>query len=104
MKRSKQRNTTCKLRKTKSINMNLKNKMDSWRTMEEMILPMTNFTATRRWEIFAISTEALWIWATSVTERAFSYKNWILDPIGNSKLDRFLKFVNISNLIIQQSL
>lgn len=64
------------------------------KTTEEMNLQMTNFTAMIRLEIFAISTEVLWIWGTLAMDKAYFCRNSTLDQIGNSKLDYQQKFIN----------
>ena len=55
--------------------MSLRMKMARLKTTEEMKNLMMSSMSMKKWEIFATSTEALWIWAISAMEKESSSKN-----------------------------
>ena len=69
--------------------MSPRTKMGRLKTMEETTLPMTNSSSTKKWETFAISTAASWIWGTLATEKEFSWRSQISDPTGNLSHDAY---------------
>lgn len=93
--RSKQKDTTSRSKKMRSINTNRSCKTLKQRTTGQILNLMTSSSDMRRWEIFVISIVASWIWAISVMEMEYSWRNQISGQIGNLKLDRYPKILSI---------
>ena len=74
-------------KKMKYTNTNHKTKMPKLKTMERMMIQITNSSGMKKWEISATSIVALWIWVTLAMEMESFQKNSISDLTGSSKLD-----------------
>jgi len=76
---------TSRLQEKSSVNMNQRKRMLPDKTTQTLTnLIKISSMAMKKQAIFDTLTEAIWIWAISDTEMAYSYKSLILDRTGNS--------------------
>lgn len=86
--RSRHNATIWTSRRTSCTSMSPSRRTPRPRTMVTKLSLTTSSSGTRRWETSDTSIEASWIWGTSVTVMASSWRSWTSDPTGSSKLDQ----------------